>query len=162
MIYLVLLLFIAILCFLLLTPVALELDSARGVCRLSYRGVASCDAFFQDRRLLLGLCVLGWRKTIDPFERKQKQATQKQAARKRHISFAKAKRKGMAVMRTFVVRDFYLNLDTDDYVTNAWLFPLAVWLSNEDRLFRINFDGATEFRIRVEDRIGKILLALMA
>jgi hypothetical protein len=163
-------------CFLLLTPLVLELDSVRGICRVYYQGIASCDIFLQDGRFMLRIWVLGWRKTIDPFLTKKKQTTSKKTEpkpktpRKRiKIKWVKwGMKKAIAVLRTFEVKDIYLNVDTDDFFIDALLYPVAFWLtrgsrwlSNGNRSFQINFNGDVEIRLRIENRIGKILFSLI-
>jgi hypothetical protein len=154
-----------VVCFLLLTPLVIEVDSIRSKYRVSYRGIATADLLFKDGRLFLHLWVLGWNRTIDPFVSKKKDVVVRQEAlpkrKRRHLKIETVMKKGWAVLRSFRIKHFYVNIDTDDYRVNAWLYPLAILLTKERRTFRINFNGDTVIRFRIENRLGNMLLALV-
>lgn len=153
----------SVICFLLVTPLVIEVDSARHKYGIYYRGIAAIDLRW-DEGLYLQLWVLGWRKTIEPFgmlgEKPPKKKKPEKPKRKR-MAFSKIRRKLGRVLRSFTVKRFYVNVDTGDYPLNAILYPLAGALSNERRTVCINFTGDVVVRIRIENRLGKILYAII-
>ena len=151
-----------VICFLLLTPLVIEVDSIRRKYGISYKGIAAVDLLFEDG-FFVQMCILGWRKTIEPFGRKEPALPKEAPAKRkrRHFAMKTVMRKARAVLRTFKVKYFYMNIDTDDHIVNAWLYPLAVLLTKERRSFRINFNGDVVIRFRIENRLGKMLFALI-
>lgn len=66
----------------------------------------------------------------------------------------------MRLIRTFRVRYFRLDLDCDDFVTNAYLYPMFKALSTPTRLLTINFQGRNQCAFEVKNRIASVLIAL--
>ena len=52
-------------------------------------------------------------------------------------------------------------MDTDDYVINAYLFPIFYFLNKENRQCTINYEGKVIFEFLVENRGINILYALL-
>ncbi len=152
----------SVICFLLLTPLVVEVDSVRRKYGIYYRGIAAIDLRW-DEGLYLQLWVLGWRKTIDPFGMRDQKPHEKkpQKPKRKRVAFSRIRRKLGHVLRSFTVKRFYVNVDTGDYPLNGLLYPLAGALSNERRTFHINFNGDVVVRIRIENRLGKILYAII-
>jgi hypothetical protein len=71
------------------------------------------------------------------------------------------KKNWLRVLRTFKVRKFRLNLDTDNYITNSLLFPLAYFAQRKGYQIGINYLGRQDVSIVVQNRLAKILLALL-
>ena len=61
------------------------------------------------------------------------------------------------ILKSFRVRRFRVEIDTDDYVLNAYLFPVFHLLSR-GRL-QINFNGRNDIQIEITNRIGRIAWA---
>lgn len=154
---------IGIVGFILLTPLVLEVDTTNRVYRIRLRGIAASELIFPNGRLLFRIWVLGYHKEIDPFQAKKElpaPPSEKRKKRRKRFTISTILRKPRAVLRSFTVKYLYINIDTDDYLWNAWLYPLIVPLSREGRTFRINFNGEVDMRLRIENRLGKILVAL--
>ena len=71
------------------------------------------------------------------------------------------KKNWLSVLRTFKVREFRLNLDTDNYITNSLLFPLAYFAQRKGYQIGINYLGRQDVSIVVQNRLARILLALL-
>ena len=65
---------------------------------------------------------------------------------------------GLRVIKSFKVRRFHMDIDTDDYTTNALLYP-ALTLAPAD--INVNFNGVNELDLEVENRAFNILKALI-
>ena len=70
-------------------------------------------------------------------------------------------RKAIRVMRTFRVTQWEMDVDTGDYVWNAWLYPVGHWMSKGNRHIRVNFRGENEWLLTVENRLYRIVYALI-
>ncbi len=145
--------------YLLFTPLVLEVDSERDLYQLRLQTIASAAVYGSNGRLLLRVWVLGWTKTIDLLqkrptdEKSQKRKTRKKRDRKAVL------RKIRAVLRTFKVSYFFVNIDTDDYAINALLYPLGHLLSKPPYIWRINFEGRIQLRIKITNNLARIMIA---
>jgi hypothetical protein len=62
---------------------------------------------------------------------------------------------------SFHLLQFRLNIDTDDYVWNAYLYPVFHSISSRKKMdWTINFEGQTELLLVIENRLFRILYAL--
>lgn len=65
--------------------------------------------------------------------------------------------------RSFHLIRFRWHLDTDDYVLNAYLFPLFQLTHPKKKLdWAINFNGKNELLLVIENRLGRILYAFIS
>ena len=69
--------------------------------------------------------------------------------------------KGRKILRSFEVKAFRLNLDTNNFVTNSYLYPLFYVLNHPLRQLNINYNGDSELLLIVENRLYKILFAFL-
>jgi hypothetical protein len=158
-IYIVLLVFVAIVTFLLLTPIVLEIDSSRRKYGLYVKGIVGLEMLFEHGRLLFLVRTWGWTRRIDPFRASTKRpANGKQSRRRKwHVPLRKVRH----VLGSFHLQYLYVELDTGDYITNAYLVPLAELLRQYKRRVRINFHGDNVVRLRVTNNAGRMLLAYL-
>ena len=164
----ILLLFLFLLGWLLFSPISLVVDTVGGACFLRWKGIASARLLWISDDILLKLRVLFWKKDIYPLhpssskqEPEEKKPKTQKKKKKSRLQFRKWMRKGMRVLRSFEVKAFRLNLDTDDYVYNSYLFPLFYFLSKGKRQLSINYRGEAELLLIVENRLYRMLIALL-
>jgi len=62
----------------------------------------------------------------------------------------------LQLLKTFKVRQFRLELDTDDYVINAYLYPLFYLVSRPQRQLSVNFEGRTNLALQIENRLSRM------
>lgn len=150
-------------CFLMLTPLTIEVDTDRRVYRIRLKAIATANIIIIDGRLYIRLWIIGWQKLIDPFRAKIEVTVEKKPAvskKRRRVQASTIFRKAKAILRSFTVSFINLNIDTDDYVINAWLFPIAGLLTKGNHIYRINYNANFSLRFRIENRVGKLLFAL--
>lgn len=90
----------------------------------------------------------------------KKPETKGKMARKKGTGFFSFRRL-RRVMRTFKLRFFYLDVDTDDFVYNAYWYPLFRVLSSPTRKLNINFAGRNRCAFEVHNRVYDVLIALI-
>ena len=56
-----------VLCFLVLTPLVIKVDSSENIYEVRLTGIAKIDIQFKEDMLVLNIGVMGWKKTIEPF-----------------------------------------------------------------------------------------------
>lgn len=143
----------------------LIVDTEAGQYEIRMRGIASCSLYFEEYKPLLFLNILGWTTMVDPTTKRGEKRTSKKeniAKVKKRLPFPKVMRKGKAILYSFKVTYLYLDLDTDDYVLNGLLYPAALLLSRDNRSFRINFVGVTQLKLKIENRLGRMLFAYLS
>ena len=94
------------------------------------------------------------KKTIPP----KKVLEKKKDGKSFKIKFSKIK----AVLSTFKVNTFFVNLDTNDVLLNANLFPVFLGLRiYTGKELYINFIGKNEVKIEIENNMARVILAFI-
>lgn len=65
------------------------------------------------------------------------------------------------VLRTFRLHFFYLDVDTDDFVRNAYWYPVFRAFSTPTRKLSINFAGRNQCAFELSNRVFDLLMALV-
>lgn len=158
-------LLLLLLAWLLLAPMRLVIDSHRQQYYVQWQGIGQAQVLPTTDDLIIQLRFFFWKKNfypLHPSTKEKKQKKEKKAKKKkRRFNFRKYKRKGLRLLRSFRVRTLKLNLDTDDYVHNSYLYPLFQLLSGHNRQLTINYNGETELQLIVENRLYRMLIAFL-
>lgn len=160
---------IVILGYLLIAPVTFRLDSEtmsgsigwnrwlRGKLRIRDDLTMDLSAPFWKRTLKLEDLLIRKRHLPQNVEEEPKKETRKSGRKKgmKRMSWSRFKR----MIRAVKIKEFRLNLDTDDFIWNAYLTPvfenLRYWRGYN---IRINFMGRTEMRLVAEVRLIELLV----
>ena len=86
---------------------------------------------------------------------------QKQAVQRKKSAGTISFHRLWKVLRSFRIPFFYLDLDSDDFVTNAYWYPVCRALSTPTRQLRINFGGHNQCAFELRNRAVDILIALI-
>ncbi len=163
---------IIILCLLLLitwilfAPLVLTLDSSTGVYNLRWKGIAKAEIIPLPDDILIQFRVGFWQKQFYPLHyqpkthKKDKKKAEKPKSQKSK-PFRKTFRKIKRVFQSFEVQTFRLNMDTNDYIYNSYLWPICYFLSQEQRQLTINYNGEFELLFIVKNRLFNILFAYL-
>lgn len=167
--------FLAILGFLFLlllwvlcVPIELELDTNKGVARLWIWSLGGAQLIWQDEEPIVQWNMMGFRRTQDLFDfipnPKKKPKTPKlkpKTKKARRMSLKWIYRKVRGVLTSFQIRRFQFHLDTDNYLLNAYLFPIVYWLGRHPNQIAINFQGRNEVILQLHNRLIYILWAFI-
>lgn len=159
------LLLLILLCLLLL-PFQFEIDSRRALIAFRWGRIGSASLLFSGEDLRLFVQLPMWRKSyslLQPMIKKKGKKQELQKKKKRSGAFFKMTRKRIKrLLSSFKILKFRLNLDTDDYVLNAYLFPVFSLLSSRGTpQLGINFEGDFELQLLVENRLIRIIRAFI-
>ncbi|NNF36534.1 MAG: hypothetical protein HKN68_20700 [Saprospiraceae bacterium] len=114
-----------------------------------------------------------WKREIDLIEylaTKKSTPELKQKTKgknKKASSFSKGtmnriRKRWKAILNTFQVKEMEVNIDTDDYIINAYLFPVAQYLGYRiQKPLSINFIGINKVELRIKNRIVNLLYAML-
>jgi len=175
----ILLIFCALLLLLLLvtlfTPLILQIDSQRDVYQLRWGRLIRAELLFSEAEAMLRIRAFFFRKSwkIEDLilgalrfkdqnkEKKAQKEKPKKGRRKRRKKSRFGFRRIVRILRTFRVDYCKIEWDADDYVRNAWLFPVFYYLSNDkQRQLRINFLGRRSLALRLHNRIWNVIWAM--
>jgi hypothetical protein len=169
--YIIIILILALLMFLLLTPIYVYIDTNKKTYSLGVAGLVKGSIIPHKDFFLVRIRALFFKKTIDPLKISGKKREKKDKKEKHYSmpNFSKMKGKGQdalksgyAVLRSFKIRTFQANVDTGDYPLNAQLIPLAVALSKNNRMaVAINFEGNNSLKLHIENNVISILSSII-
>lgn len=157
-----LLIILAVFSYLLFAPFYIEINSISGLCGIRLQRLASAKLILADNLLKIDLHIIGWRKQIDPFEKhaKRKEETVVQKKKKQRTLFSISRVK--ALIKSFKVNNFYLNIDTGNLQLNGILFPCFYWLGNySGKPIAINFLNKNEIILEIENNLARIIRAFI-
>ena len=159
---------ILLLCILLLiswilfAPIIIRIDSNQGIFLFQWQSIGYAQIRIWSDQLLFQFRILFFRKEIDLLtynfkkDKKPKKEKRKKTRQKRSDA-ARWLKKIPRAIKSFKVKVFRLNLDTDNYIHNAYLWPVFYALKNDKRHLSINFDGEFEFQFLAKGQVFRIL-----
>lgn len=158
------LLLAGVLAYLLFAPIVLEIDTPRRWYGLHYGPALDARLVVDhlaDPRFVLRFWRWQWRWSLlskrTPKPASPKAAPSPQPKRRRRLGLPRM----LKLLRTFHVRRFRLTMDTDDYVLNAYLFPIATWLTARGWPVSVNFMRQNQLELQIENRAGRLLWAFI-
>lgn len=163
---LILLILISVLTYLLFAPFYLEIDSTKGLFRLRFHLMMSARILFENSSLIVEIKSPIWNKRIDMIVHNERKKTippkkvleKKKDGKSFKIKFSKIK----AVLSTFKLNTFFVNLDSNDVLLNAKLYPVFLGLRiYTGKELYINFIGKNEIKIEIENNIARVILAFI-
>jgi len=88
---------------------------------------------------------------------KRKEKSRKPKRRRQLKKFTAGKQMINRVIRSLRIRRLSLDIDTDDFLLNAWLVPLFSTMNSEHIQMRVNFEGSSSLMLDLRTRIGTLL-----
>jgi len=159
---------IAILVFLtilLLFPIIVKIDSIRGIYRLEWKHIFSADFLFINEEPIARLKFFFLKKDFELLKIKSKKKNaskpKKKKSPKEKISTQNLIKKFKKVIKTIEVKQFYFNIDTNDYIWNAYLYPIFFFLKKENKAVHINYQGDVELLLNIQARPIQVLFAFI-
>lgn len=159
---------IALLGWLLFTPVRLIVHSTTNEYQLRWGWLLNARLILLADDLLIRIGLPFYKKDYYPLHPSPSEQSTQETKRPRKQSRKSSLRKGglpfkmiRSVLRSFRIRQFKLDLDTDNYLTNAYLFPLFYFLSRGKGDYQINYDGRFELHLEMDNRPIRLIRALL-
>ena len=149
---------------LLFTPITLKINTIRDQYALYIWGLGRANLLLTEDDLSVRVKIAWWSKNFslfpspkDKMKKEKPTKAKRKKDRKKKFPFAKVIR----LIKTCKVKYFRLDLDTDNYIHNAYLFPILYFLNGPKKSVNINFLGRNECQLEVSNRVAKILLAFL-
>lgn len=159
-IWIVLFLFVSFISILLWTPVRLVIDSKKDLYKVEWKYIGSALLIEYNDCIGVQLQVLFFKKIIpfDWFFKKKVKIEEKPQSKKTPSVFPTYLRsKFKKIMWSFHIKRCKVNWDTDDYILNAYLYPITPFLHSTQKSFTINFEGKRDIELIIENRLGRII-----
>ena len=81
----------------------------------------------------------------------------KPGGKRRLIKFSEGKQIISYAVRSIRIRKLLLDIDTDDFMLNAWLTTAFSMVNSRDVQMRVNFEGTSSLLLDLRTRLGKLL-----
>lgn len=157
---------IVLLAWLLISPLILQVDTRRNEYALRWVGLVKASFIPMPADILLRLQLPFWRRDFSLLKllatpQKNKRRTVKKASSGTRKTGRFTWRRFRRLIKSFRVEYFRLELDTDDYVTNAYLYPLCYALRIPKGFVAINFQGRNQCAFQIKNRLVNLLVAFI-
>lgn len=151
---------------LLFAPLILQVDTHQNIYVLRWVGLVKASLVPRSDDLLLRLQFPFWQRdfsliTLLTQSYKTKKTTTRKASPSRRKSWRFSWSRFQRLFQSFRVFYFRLDVDTDDYVTNAYLYPVCHALCTPTRSLTINFQGRNQCAFRIQNTVAKLLAAFI-
>jgi len=147
-------LFLLLLVALLLVPIIICIDTTSNQYYLQLQGLIKAHLENHDAEIFrIRINVLFMKFYIYPLKKKSINKQKKDDERhltklKDYISFCRF----FKILRTFKIKQLFINMDTGNCILNAKLYPLFALLNYTAGNFHINFQGRNQFVLLVKNR----------
>jgi len=161
--YIIIALFLVFLTWILLAPLVIQVDTASGRYRVMLPGVLTVKAVPADGLFFVRAWIFFIPLKFDPFRPgKRKDGKKETGKKKRRKGFRMSAGKARKILRAIRIRRLAIDVDTDDYVLNAWLVPALAVANRYDNIeMRVNFEGNLFMHMDLRTRPGRILWILL-
>ena len=157
-----------LLLWLLLAPFTITIDNKQQLYELRWLSIGYLKLNFENEQVLLQFRLLFYRKrkSIDLFKlltskQDSEPKEEKKKKSKKPMSWAKIKHKTSNLFKSFTLKKFWLNIDTDNYYYNAFLYPIFFFIKGKNYRMNINFQGENELSLVLKNRPIRIVFALL-
>jgi hypothetical protein len=163
LVLIIFLVLLSVILWFLVAPLVITIDSIQGRYELRLVSIGFINLMIENENILLRFNILFFRKTIkiDPFKitaTKQKTIEKK---KKKKRNWMKMKDKIKRFFRSFKLEKLWLNVDTDSYYYNAFLYPVFYFIKGKNYHLNINYQGNNELCLVLKNRPIRILYALI-
>ncbi len=157
---------VVLLAWLVLLPIRLVIHTNSGEYRVEWGRLIGARLIFLTDDVKIRMHLPFFHKDFYPLhpspeaKKKEKPTEKKKKKKKRHSRITKVFPIIKSVLRSFYVRQFKLELDTDNYLTNAYLYPLFYFLNKNRGEWHINYSGQFALDLEIMNRPVWILFAI--
>ena len=152
--------------FTLLTPLILQVDTTTNRYLIRLLGIG-CLRVLPDAEYLIKIRyrVFSFERSFYPLVgRKRKAKTETKRKKKAGGSWKMSKqmrRRIFNTLKSFELKEFSLDLDTGDYIWNAFMHPAFYFMSSPNRMLNVNYIGRNAAKITVKNRLIRIIYSFI-
>ena len=164
--------------YILTVPFRLQISTARDLYRFSISGFGYVRIVPTDNLFNLRFRILFYSREVELFKESDDEISQSPRSKKGGTTAKKQKegdpqkrsrfrlskkrrrwllRKALRIPSTFKINLLHLEVDTGDYIKNAYLFPLFASISREPVNLHVNYEEINSLDLDVENRVYRVL-----
>lgn len=149
---------IFLLAWILVAPIIIFLDTDHNRYFLSLPGIFKAMVVPSEHLFHIRFRIFLIPFTYNPFTGKpEKKKKEKKIKKRKPKKISGLFRLLIQVLRSFRIRKLELDIDTDDYILNAWLIPVFSTVNSDNIQMRANFEGYASLLLDLRTRIGTLL-----
>ena len=157
---------VSLLIIVLITPIVLTIDTPTKEYSLRWGRMAKAQVTEVpgDVRLLyrVGRIWKRDRSLLDMvFQPGKKDAQPNRSRRARSKSRRSSLKTVLSLIRSFRMRRCEINVDTGDFATNAYLYPVTSMLNSWRGRWRVNFNGDVEVHLLIDNSLWRVIRTLI-
>jgi hypothetical protein len=142
--------------YLLLMPIILSINTQKNEYYIQLKGLAKANIEPDEKEIIrIRLKVFFMTFYFFPIEEYYKRERVKKLKPKKHKTKSREHfglSKGLKVLKTFKIKQFAINIDTGNVITNAKLYPAFAFLNYHIGGFNVNFQGRNQLAVRLQNR----------
>lgn len=158
----ILLLLSALVLYLLLAPIVIEVDTDSDTYQLRFHKLARVHMLWLDEGPVLSIHLLRWQKQVEllkkkPEATKEETKVSNKTPKKKGSGFSLGRGTILKLINSCRVTHWYVSFDTGDVVLNGQLYPL-VYLAGQQlgKPTTINFWGENVVQVSVSNNLGRL------
>jgi len=164
LLYIFLVLLVLLILYTLFKNIRLYINSDEGKYCISLNKYVELVALWIKEELVLQMHLFPFKKKFYPMRPSKKEKEEVPEKSKQTKGKQKSFRPKKAhaklvynIIKTFKVKELKLNLDTDDYVINSYLFPIFFRLSRGSHQLNINYNGNMKLILDIRNNLYSII-----
>lgn len=151
--------------YLLLMPIILSINTLKNDYYIQLKGLAKANIeAHEDELVRIKLKVFFMTFYFFPIDEYYKRKRVKKLKPKKNKTKSRKRlslNKGLQVLRSCKVKQFAIDVDTGNVITNAKLYPAFAFLNYHIGGFNINFQGQNQLAVRIQNRPIDIIKVFM-
>ncbi|MCB0567271.1 MAG: hypothetical protein KDD01_23125 [Phaeodactylibacter sp.] len=156
---------LALVVWVLIAPLSLKADTYRNEYYLSWGGIGKAELISVADEIVIRLRIAFWKKDfypLHPSTAREKKKPKPKEEKKRKSQQTFPFRRAIKALKSFSIKYFRLEVDTDDFIWNAYLWPVVYWIEPLRRHVTVNFQGKNECRLLIQNRIWRLAWAWLS
>jgi len=165
--FIILCLLVALVVYLLFVPLVLYLDTFSNQYYVQIRGLVKANIEAdKDEIVKVKMRLLFMHFEFYPLKKMGKSRKKKSSKKRRNQPKKRSRRflrkkKIWRLAKSFKVKHFFVNIDTDNFVANAQLYPAFSWVNHWGGQVYVNFQGQNQLRVDLRNRPIYIIKAII-
>lgn len=155
----------------LFAPIVLCLDTDRQQYYVRWLNIARAELVPSPEAWLLRFRIIFWTFSFDllrpetwPNSSEKKKEKPRHGGRKKRKSrfrLRRIPRRIWRMLQSFHWQENRIDIDTDDVIQNAYLYPLLAMMRTPHRDWQINYEGRVAIVLRAQNRLFRLLRAFL-
>ena len=158
--YIIISLVVAMLLWIFLGPVIIFLNTDNRLYYLALPGIFKAVVIPSEELFHIRGWILFIPYKYDPFKQKKRKRikkTEKPERKRDSKKLTSGFQLISGITRSVQIRKLFLDLDTDDFILNAWLIPVFSSMNSKNIRMRVNFEGTSSLFLNMQTSLGTIL-----